>query len=189
MNFSFINNYQEEDFLPTNQNNLYSTYNGKGSFQPTNYYDINYTQSENNWATEGSIQKSMMKSIHQPTPVGELFFSQENIDRIQKIIKLQVFKQTNGKYKLEVDQNESDLLIVMRDILITCAINEPYRIVHQVKALNHKVVQKILPGLITNLRQDDEYINQLDKPLDPIPLPVCMNSKGRLSLPSVTTTF
>ena len=35
----------------------------------------------------------------------------------------------------------------------------------------------------------DEYIKQLDKPINPLPLPVCVNNKGRLTLPSVTTTF
>ena len=34
-----------------------------------------------------------------------------------------------------------------------------------------------------------EYVKQLDRPLDPIPLPVNVNNAGRLALPSVTTTF
>ena len=32
----------------------------------------------------------------------------------------------------------------MRDILITCGKNMPYKVVHQVKELNHRVVEKIL---------------------------------------------
>lgn len=188
MNYSFIDRYKGNDFIPKNPSNLYNNVEEKTQ-NPTNYYWNSYQQNTNNWATENSIQKTMMKSVYEPTPVGELFFSQENINRIQKMIKNEVFIRTNGKYKLEIDQNESDLLIVMRDVMISCAKNIPYKVVHQVKELNKIVIEKIVPDMISNIKQDDEYIKQLDKPIDPIPLPVCMSSKGRLTLPSVTTTF
>ena len=219
MNYSFIDKYKASDFIPrTQSSNLNSTYtpipnpkqistsisrqtlpnvnlynevdaSNSNSYKPTNYYWSDYSQSTNNWATENSIQKSLLKGLYQPTPLGELFFSQENINRIQKMIKYEVFIRTNGKYKLEIEQNESDLLVVMRDIYISCGKNQPYKVVHQVKELNHRTIEKILPDMISMIKQDDEYIKQLDKPIDPIPLPVCVNSKGRLTLPSVTTTF
>lgn len=191
MNYSFIDKYKAKDFIPQSNSNLYNEVKASNSTMntPTNYYWSDYSQSQNNWATENSIQKSLVKGVYQPTPLGELFFSQENINRIQKMIKYQVFVRTNGKYKLEVDQNESDVLVVMRDIYITCGKNMPYQLVRQVKELNHKTIEKIIPDMITMIKQDDEYIKQLDKPINPIPLPVCVNSKGRTSLPSVTTTF
>ena len=195
MNYSFIDSYKASDFIPKNPTNLYNEINSnikpinQNENKPTNYYWSNYSQSQNNWATENSIQKSLLKGVYESTPLGELFFSQENINRIQKMIKHNIFIRTNGKYKLEIDQNESDLLIVMRDIYITCAKNNPYKVIHQVKELNHKTIEKILPDMISMIKQDDEYIKQLDKPIDPIPLPICANSKGRLTLPSVTTTF
>ena len=55
--------------------------------------------------------------------------------------------------------------------------------------LNKKTIDRIAADMISIIKQDEEYINQLDKPIIPIPLPVSMNSKGRLSLPSITTTF
>ena len=191
MNYSFIDKYKSTDFIPKNNSNLYNNIESfeSNAYKPTNYYWSDYSQSQNNWTTENSIQKSLLKGLYQPTPIGELFFSQENINRIQKMIKYAVFTRTNIKYKLEVEQNESDLLVVMRDIYITCGKNMPYKVIHQVKELNHRTIEKILPDMISMIKQDDEYINQLDKPIDPIPLPVCVNSKGRLTLPSVTTTF
>ena len=191
MNYSFVDKYKATDFIPQSNSNLYNQVSASNSTQytPTNYYWSDYSQSTNNWATENSIQKSLLKGVYQPTPLGELFFSQENINRLQKMIKYEVFVRTNGKYKLEVEQNESDLLVVMRDIYITCGKNMPYKVIHQVKELNHKTIEKIIPDMISMIKQDDAYIQQLDKPIDPIPLPVCVNSKGRTSLPSVTTTF
>lgn len=191
MNYSFVDKYKASDFVPQSNSDLYNEVNASNSnnYKPTNYYWSDYSQSSNNWATENSIQKSLLKGVYQPTPLGELFFSQENINRIQKMIKYEVFVRTNGKYKLQVEQNESDLLIVMRDIYITCGKNMPYQLIRQVKELNHKTVEKIIPDMISMIKQDDVYIQQLDKPIDPIPLPVCVNGKGRTSLPSVTTTF
>ncbi len=207
MNYSFIDKYKPSDFIAQNNSNLYNEYklpntpqinssetskiksSNTTQFKPENYYWSDYSQNQNNWATENSIQKSLMKGLYEPTPIGELFFSQQNINRIQKMIRYEIFVRTNGKYKLEIDQNETDLLVVMRDIFITCGKNMPYKVIHQVKELNHKTIEKIIPDMISMIRQDDEYIKQLDKPIDPIPLPVCVNSKGRLTLPSVTSTF
>ena len=47
----------------------------------------------------------------------------------------------------------------------------------------------IIPDMISMIKQDDEYIKQLDRPIDPIPLPVNVSRAGRLSLPSVTSVF
>lgn len=191
MNYSFIDKYKATDFIPQLNSNIYNQVDASNSNsnKPTNYYWSDYSQSTNNWATENSIQKSLLKGVYQPTPLGEVFFTQENINRIQKMIKYEVFVRSNGKYKLEVEQNESDLLVVMRDIYITCGKNMPYQLVRQVKELNHRTVEKIIPDMISMIKQDDEYVKQLDKPINPIPLPVCVSSKGRISLPSVTTTF
>ena len=115
MNYSFIDRYKSTDFIPKNNSNLYNEIqpSNQNSYKPTNYYWSDYSQSQNNWATENSIQKSLLKGLYQPTPVGEVFFSQENINRIQKMIKYEIFVRSSGKYKLEIDQKESDLLVVM----------------------------------------------------------------------------
>lgn len=187
MNYSFINNYKNTDFNKENDL-LYRDLNSK---QPNvkNYYWNSFEQTTNNWATEGSIQKSLVKSVFTPTPLGEIFFSPQNISRMQKLIKREVFVRSNGKYKLQVDQNESDLLVVMRAVYINDGQNMPYKLIHQVKELNHKTIERIVPDMISIIKQDQEYLNQLDKPINPIPLPVNVSKAGRLSLPSVTTLF
>lgn len=186
MNYSFINNYKNKDFVKKDEF-LYKDADTKTELN--NYYFNSNEQSINNWATENSIQKTLLKSIYTPTPLGEIYFSPENIDRIQKRIKKEIFIRTNGKYKLEIDQNETDLLVVMRAVYISDAQNNPYKLIHQVKELNNKTLERIVPDMISMIKQDEEYINNLDKPIDPIPLPVNVSRAGRLSLPSVTRTF
>ena len=211
MNYSFINKYTSNDF--TFKGNLifdyhndenkniknYNKYTDDSVRASTNINDPdsgstnieskNNVTERNNWATENSIQKSLLKSVYTPTPLGEVFFSLDNIKRLQNKIKKSVFIETNGKYKLQVDQNESDLLIVMRAVYIQDSYNAPYRIIHQVKELNEKVINRILPDMISNIKQNEEYLNIIDKPIDPIPLPVNVSRAGRLSLPSVTTIW
>lgn len=194
MNYSFINNFKSSDFQVPNPSNLYNEYKvdekqNSNVKNNENYYWSDYSENKNNWATDNSVQKSLIKGVWEPTPIGELFFSHVNVERIQKMIKYEVFVRTNGKYVMKVKQNETDLLVIMRDIFINCCKNSPYKVIHQVKELNKKTVEKIIPDMITMIKQDDEYIKQLDRPINPIPLPICVSSKGRLSLPSTTTTF
>ena len=77
----------------------------------------------------------------------------------------------------------------MRAVYIQDSYNSPYRIIHQVKELNEKVINRILPDMMSNIKQNEEYLNIIDKPIDPIPLPVNVSRAGRLSLPSVTTIW
>jgi hypothetical protein len=204
MNYSFIDNYKNNDF--TVKGNLIFNYHNDDNKDIKNYnkytdidnnnnnnnnnnININNNTEKNNWATENSIQKSLLKSVYTPTPLGEVFFSPDNINRLQNKIKKSIFIETKGKYKLQVDQNESDLFVVMRAVYIQDSYNSPYRIIHQVKELNEKVINRILPDMITNIKQNEEYLNVIDKPIDPIPLPVNVSRAGRLSLPSITTIW
>lgn len=198
MNFSFIDNYKNNDFIKKN-NLLYqdedidnpSVHNPSVHNPPLkNHQTSMYAeQTHNNWATNNSIQETMLKSIYTPTPLGEIYFSPENIRRIQQKIKKEIFIRSNGKYKLDIDQSQSDLLIVMRAVYISDSKNNPYKLIHQVKELNHKTLERIIPDMLSIIKQDEEYINQLDKPIEPIALPVNVSRAGRLSLPSITTTF
>jgi hypothetical protein len=173
MNYSLINNYKNEDFVKI-KNNSYNPFQNN---------------TKDNWSTEGSIQKSLLVGTYSPTPLGELFLSRDNMNRIQNKIKKEVYIRTKGKYVLNVSQNESDLLIVMRAVYISDAMHEPYRLVHQVKILNHLTIERIVPDMISMIKQDEKYLFDISHPINPIPLPVNINRAGTRSLPSMTTTF
>ena len=173
MNYSLINNYKGGEFVKI-QNNSYN------SFQ---------NNTKDNWSTEGSIQKSLLVGTYSPTPLGELFFSRDNMNRIQNKIKKELYIRTKGKYVLNVAQNESDLLIVMRAVYISDAMHEPYRLVHQTKMLNHLTVERIIPDMISMIKQEEQYLYDISHPINPIALPVNINSKGNKALPSAMTTY
>jgi hypothetical protein len=52
------------------------------------------------------------------TKVSKMYFSNENIKRIQKQIKNSVYEISKGRFKMAVDQDEGDLIISMRFIFL-----------------------------------------------------------------------
>jgi hypothetical protein len=185
MNYSLLGQYNNADFINGNDKKFYETIDVPKNIK--NYNMPLYGNNPNdNW---GNISDNVLKGALTSTPLSELFFSRDNINRLQQMIKSEVFKRSNGKYLMKTNQNESDLIIVMRAVYISDALNAPYRIVHQVKKLNHLVIERIVDEMITNIKTNEEYLNQLDKPINPIPLPVCSASAGRRTLPPASKTF
>lgn len=123
------------------------------------------------------------------TPVSVRYFSNENTSKIQHYIKQDIFKRSNGEYILHEDQDELDLLLVMRSIFIDYGKNLPCNIKEQVKELNRITIREIVPGMMTNIQQQIGYIKDISQPIQPISLPVNVNNAGRRSLPSVTNIW
>lgn len=124
------------------------------------------------------------------TPVSILFFSDENIKRIQRHIRETVLEKSKGAFKLQVDQDVSDLLIVMRAIFLEHGLNMPTQIKRQVKILNKKTVDYIIPDMMTNIKQQYKYLKEINDPRRNIlPLPTNVNSSQRGTIPSMTTIW
>lgn len=113
--------------------------------------------------------------------IRQLFFSKENIDRIQLKIKQIIFNKTN--IKMTVNQNEQSLLIVMEKIYNNSScVKHTDKPVHCVKLLNSSVIQHIIPEMLYNLKKYYKYNKNVQ-------ITTCMSKKGRNPLPSVTTLF
>ena len=50
--------------------------------------------------------------------ISKIFFSEANMNRVQKAIKRDIFFKSKGKFRLDEDQDESDLLVTMRAVFI-----------------------------------------------------------------------
>ena len=114
----------------------------------------------------------------------DIFFSNENIETINKHLILSVFKKSQGKFKISKQSNES-LIIVMRYIFIEYAKHLPYNIDKQISELNCRVVGDILPIIFTNVRQRIDYLRDIDCPRPQIPLPINTKNENK-ELPSIT---
>lgn len=119
----------------------------------------------------------------------QIFFSKQNVKRIQKKIKKAVFNETKGKFRLDADQDENEIFLVMKLIYSDNARYIPGQMIRQIKKLNKKVVSHVLPPMITEIKSEYGYLQEINGPLIPIPRPMNVNNAGRRTLPSITTTF
>lgn len=109
----------------------------------------------------------------------KIFFSDENIDIINKQLILSVWKKSNKQYKIEY-QDKNKLIIVMRYVFIENAKNLPYNITKQLIDLNCIVVGEIVSNIITNFEQKLGYLKDIEKRGDLIPLPQNTNRNKTL---------
>ena len=117
----------------------------------------------------------------------DIFFSNENIDIINKHLILSVFKKSNGKFKISTQSNEK-LIIVMRYIFLEYAKHLPFNIDKQIAELNCRVVGDILPNIFTNVRQKIDYLRDIDCPREQVPLPINTKSENK-ELPSISNVL
>ena len=115
----------------------------------------------------------------------EYFFSDENIDLINKQIILSVFNKTKGQFKI-APQSSQSLIIVMRYVFLEHAKHLPYNIKQQINELNCRVVGEILPNIVTNITQRIEYLKKIENPTATPLLPLPISTSISRSLPSTT---
>ena len=143
-----------------------------------------------------------LKNIVGETLLTFLFFSEQNINNIQNIIKNVVYDET----KRVIDkQSNDDLLIVMRQIYMKYSNHPPLikitdsqqiqeklkkMYTNEIVRLDQIVVNETVPGIISNLMQYIDYLKTLDKPPDPSILkPIQTNISGTRSFRSPTQVF
>ncbi len=122
-------------------------------------------------------------------PLAALYFSEENMNRIQKLTRREIYRRTNGKFKILKDSDELDLLQIMDVVFDEHAKHLPDQLVRQVKRLNLITVDTIVPNAITVIDQTSKYLKQLDEPIKPMPRPLNVNNAGRKTLPSFTSVM
>lgn len=117
------------------------------------------------------IKNIIKTNINEETNLEDIFFSDENIELINKQIVLSLWKKTNKQYKIGF-QDKHKLIIVMRYIFIENAKHLPYDIKGQIRELNCNLVGEILPFLITNFEQKLGYLRDIERRGDLPPLPI-----------------
>lgn len=122
------------------------------------------------------------------TEFSSRFFSQKNIKLIQKLIKNAIRIKTKNKISID-DQDENDLIVIMQSAYYEYGRDVPRNINKQLFELNSVVVQSIVPGILTNIKQYLLYIRDISLPRVILDQPQAVNGGGRKQLPSITTLF
>jgi hypothetical protein len=127
--------------------------------------------------TEIFIEKNLRILPCNQGPLELTFFSEENIDLINKKLIMEVFKETNIKIN---HQTSEDLLIVMLHIYKNHSKFKTTNVKHQVYSLDCKTVKEIKPAVIGMVKQKVEYIKEINNPRQLIDLPKNVNNTRNL---------
>ena len=126
--------------------------------------------------------KDLVRGNWEHTPLSIQFFSIDNINRIQNMIKNTVYKESDFKWMID-DQSIDELKIIMRAQFLQFAQNRPDNIDKQVDALNKLVVEWAAPRIMSEVQQYMYYLNDITHMPQQISLPVSMSSAGTKSFP------
>lgn len=124
--------------------------------------------------------KNMIKTTQtEIIDIEQIFFSDENINLINKQLILYVWNKSNKLYKINF-QDKDKILIVMRYIYLEYSKNLPYNIKEQINELNCLTVSEIGPIVITNFEQKLGYLRDIEQRQIPLPLPQSTNKMKTL---------
>jgi hypothetical protein len=107
-------------------NNTYASAHYRTTHAGPNVFDI-------------SMRSDLIGHIHKSTPLNEIFFSDANLDKIQKDIQDQVSAMSGGKYVVD-RQSDTEVKLIMRSYYLTYAKNNASQIAEELADLNSRVV-------------------------------------------------
>ena len=134
---------------------------------------------------EGEMQthsfQNSLQGIQDQSVLSKAFFSQRNIDCIQRNIQKKILQKTN--YRIG-RQSDLQLQIIMRSIYLQFSKNLNCDYAEQIKQLNNKVTDYSVERISIEISQFLEYRKEVSKMPDPISLPKNLSNAGEKSLSS-----
>ena len=120
-----------------------------------------------------------IKTIHASNPLNFIFFSEQNIEKIQQGIIFEVRR----KYQHIIQkQSPIELKIIMRSMYLQYSKHLNTDIENQIRELNQLTIDECVPNIISNIKQYLQY--KKDSNCLPVPLehPKHMSSAGTKTL-------
>lgn len=121
-----------------------------------------------------------LKSILQASKIYNIFFSENNINLLQKLLIYQVWIQSDKKYMIK-KQSYNELKIIMRSIFLQYSKNQNINLKYQLKSLNEKVLNYSIKNVLTNIEQFVGFKKDINSLPQPIQRPTYTSSQGTKS--------
>lgn len=148
----------------TNQN---PAFNGRVFIGPSHSAAPDYQNVAEVSRVPSKFKDDVAKGNMADGPVMDLFFSELNINMLQKGIVNMVLNKSCGKYRI-AQQSTSELLTIMRATYLQESMNSIVDVVGQVKRLNELVLMYSVPRIINEKEMHDRYI----KDISTLPVPM-----------------
>lgn len=117
------------------------------------YPMTNETETGNN----AGIRHDILKGIMETNEISCFFFSDKNINHLQKTIIKQVYLLSNKSYRIG-PQSEKELLTIMRSIYLQHCKNQTENIDRQVAQLNFLVLDFAIPRVMNGIQSYLGYV-------------------------------
>jgi hypothetical protein len=132
---------------------------------------------EPNLFGESTTRQDLIGHIHSPTLSNELFFSDKNIETIQRGIQEQVYTMSDGKYSVG-PQDVQQIKIIMRSYYLTYSQNNASRISEELTDLNARVIGFAATKVYSEVDFHQFYISDLEDFAPPIANPMNVGVYG-----------
>lgn len=131
--------------------------------------------------------RKALAGIQEVSPFSSLFFSRENINEIQRLIRYNVYVNTDRKFIID-NQDEDELLIIMRGVYLQYSrVPSDKQYYNQaIKKLNALVINVLMPNLISNIEQYVGYLRDSKTPYLPLSREINDSIIGQTELRSVS---
>ena len=160
--------------------------NGRVTLTNKNVKDMKMIDHERE--TMNNFQVEALYGIQETSKLNQLFFSKQNMENIQNMIRYNVYLKSDKKFLID-KQSDIELEIIMRSIYLQHSPNLPDKTKEQLEYLNKLVSDWCVGQIIPEINQYTGYIKEIEYMPLPIDLPLNLSSKGSRVLRSVTTTF
>ena len=113
-------------------------------------------------------KKNSLTGIQTNSILSDTFFSKENIEQLQNMLRYNVYIQSNKKHIIS-KQSDTQLQIIMRSIYLQNAKNLDNNITSQIEELNKLVLDYCVPNVLIQVQQYISYKKSVST--IPVPLP------------------
>lgn len=130
------------------------------------------------------LGEAAITGIHEKSTLNQLYFSPQNVQSVQDMIRYSIYKTSDKKYTIG-EQDPLELQIIMRSLYLQYSRNNYTDAKGQIQRLNEIVVEEITPKILANIQQYLTYLKDRSKPFygnGPIDRPVNVSSAGLKSL-------
>jgi hypothetical protein len=128
-----------------------------------------------------SMETSALNGGFECTQLSKLYFSLANREEVQTRIRYEIWKVSRNRYIID-SQNEMELGIMMRSVFLQHSKNLNCNFKQQIQELNNIVVESVVPGILTRIKQYIIYLRDKSQPLQPLDRPKNTNTTGTKSL-------
>lgn len=130
---------------------------------------------------------SVLEGIQEKNQMNIAYFSQQNINFVQKCLRYDVYTKSNSQYIID-KQSETDLVLVMRAVYFEHSRYnpDPEEIKKEISRLDKIAVDRLTPKVMSEIEQYVHYLKDASSTYKPMAAPESTNSYGTKVMRSVS---